>query len=167
MLSRFSDVRLCATPWTVALQAPLSVGFSRQEYWSGFAISSSRGSFWPRDRICICCLGRWIISAEPPGEPTKEGIWMLNKHMKRCSISSLHFSSSVAQSCPTLCDRMNRSMPVQYFRERQIKTTVRSHYASSRTVKIFKTEYNNQWWEWNITLSYLVSTQYPVQCLAC
>ena len=25
-----------STPWTVALQAPLSVGFSRQEYWSGF-----------------------------------------------------------------------------------------------------------------------------------
>ena len=31
MLSRFSHVQLCATPW----QAPLSMGFSRQEYWSG------------------------------------------------------------------------------------------------------------------------------------
>ena len=30
-----SHVQLFATPWTVALQAPLSVGFSRQEYWSG------------------------------------------------------------------------------------------------------------------------------------
>ena len=28
-------VRLCVTPWTVAYQAPLSMGFSRQEYWSG------------------------------------------------------------------------------------------------------------------------------------
>ena len=27
--------RLCATPWTAACQAPLSIGFSRQEYWSG------------------------------------------------------------------------------------------------------------------------------------
>ena len=35
MLSRFSHVRLFATSWTVALQAPLSVGLSRQEYWSG------------------------------------------------------------------------------------------------------------------------------------
>ena len=35
MLSRFSRVRLFATPWTVARQAPLSVGFSRREYWSG------------------------------------------------------------------------------------------------------------------------------------
>ena len=30
-----SRVRLFATPWTVACQAPLSMGFSRQEYWSG------------------------------------------------------------------------------------------------------------------------------------
>ena len=35
MLSRFSHVCLFATLWTVALQAPLSMGFSRQEYWSG------------------------------------------------------------------------------------------------------------------------------------
>ena len=30
-----SRVRLFATPWTVAYQAPLYMGFSRQEYWSG------------------------------------------------------------------------------------------------------------------------------------
>ena len=35
MLSSFSRVQLCATLWTVAHQAPLSMGFSRQEYWSG------------------------------------------------------------------------------------------------------------------------------------
>ena len=35
MLSRFSHVPLFATLWTVALHAPLSMGFSRQEYWSG------------------------------------------------------------------------------------------------------------------------------------
>ena len=34
MLSRFSCVRLCATPWTAAHQALLSTGLSRQEYWS-------------------------------------------------------------------------------------------------------------------------------------
>ena len=31
----FSHVQLFATPWTVAHQVPLSMGFSRQEYWSG------------------------------------------------------------------------------------------------------------------------------------
>ena len=35
VLSRFCCVLLCATPWTLERQAPLSMGFSRQEYWSG------------------------------------------------------------------------------------------------------------------------------------
>ena len=35
VLSHFSHVQLFVTPWTVACQAPLSMGFSRQEYWSG------------------------------------------------------------------------------------------------------------------------------------
>ena len=34
VLSRFSSVQLFVTPWTVACQAPLSMGFPRQEYWS-------------------------------------------------------------------------------------------------------------------------------------
>ena len=36
----FSPVRLFATPWTVAYQAPPSMGFSRQEYWSGLPFPS-------------------------------------------------------------------------------------------------------------------------------
>ena len=35
MLSCFSHVQLCATLWIVACQVPLSMGFSRQEYWNG------------------------------------------------------------------------------------------------------------------------------------
>ena len=35
-----SHVRLFVTPWTVAHQAPLSMGFSRQEYWSGLPFPS-------------------------------------------------------------------------------------------------------------------------------
>ena len=40
LLSRFSRVRLCATPQTAANQAPLSLGFSRQEHWSGLPFPS-------------------------------------------------------------------------------------------------------------------------------
>ena len=40
LLSRFSCVRLCATPWTAAHQALLSLGFSRQEHWSGLPFPS-------------------------------------------------------------------------------------------------------------------------------
>ena len=37
MLSRFSHVWVFATPWTVAHEGPLSMGFFKQEYWSGFS----------------------------------------------------------------------------------------------------------------------------------
>ena len=40
LLSRFSCVRLCATPWTAAYQAPPPMGFSRQENWSGLTLPS-------------------------------------------------------------------------------------------------------------------------------
>ena len=40
LLSRFSRVQLCATPETAAHQAPLSLGFSRQEHWSGLPFPS-------------------------------------------------------------------------------------------------------------------------------
>ena len=44
LLSHFSHVRLCATPQTAAHQAPLSLGFSRQEYWSGLPFPSKCGA---------------------------------------------------------------------------------------------------------------------------
>ena len=40
LLSRFSHVQLCATPQTAAHQAPPSLGFSRQEHWSGLPFPS-------------------------------------------------------------------------------------------------------------------------------
>src|SRR5574337_1166978 len=39
VLSHFSCIRLFVTLWTIALQAPLSMGFSRQEYWGGLPCS--------------------------------------------------------------------------------------------------------------------------------
>ena len=47
LLSHFSCVRVYATPWTAAHQAPLSTGFSRQEYWSGLP--------FPSPTYCFCC----------------------------------------------------------------------------------------------------------------
>ena len=40
MLSHFSCVQLFVTLWTVAFQAPLSMGFSRLQYWSGLSSPS-------------------------------------------------------------------------------------------------------------------------------
>ena len=78
VLSCFSWVQLFVTLWTVARQAPLSMEFSRQEYWSEqFAIFSSRGSSQPRDWTCVlrgsCVAGRFSTT-EPPGKPRNTGV---------------------------------------------------------------------------------------------
>ena len=46
LLSRFSHIRLCATPYTAVHQAPLSLGFSREEDWSGLPFSFSNARKW-------------------------------------------------------------------------------------------------------------------------
>ena len=61
MLSQFSCVRLSVTPWSVALQAPLSMRFSIQEYWSGLLCPSPGGSSQPRDWTWVSCIaGRFF-----------------------------------------------------------------------------------------------------------
>ena len=67
LLSHFSRVRLCATPQTAAHQAPPSLGFSRQEHWSGLP-------------FLLQCM-------------------------------KVKSESEVAQSCPTLSDPMDYSLP--------------------------------------------------------
>ena len=54
-----------AVLWTVTHQAPLSVGFSRQEYWSGLLFPPPGESSWPRDRTHVSC----VSCTEPPGKP--------------------------------------------------------------------------------------------------
>ena len=51
-----SRVWLFAIPWTVAHQASLSMGFSRQEYWSGLPFPSPGGSSWPWDLTQVSCI---------------------------------------------------------------------------------------------------------------
>ena len=48
-----SCVRLFATPWTVAYQVSPSMGFSRQEYWSGLPFPSPRDSSQPRNQTQV------------------------------------------------------------------------------------------------------------------
>ena len=72
MLSHFSHVRLFVTLWTVAHQAPLSMGFSRQEYWSVLPCPPPGESSQPRDPTCvsyISCTEGGFFTAELPGMP--------------------------------------------------------------------------------------------------
>ena len=61
-----SRVRLFATPWTVAYQAPLSVGFSRQEYWSGLPFPSPGDLPNPAIKPGSPALEADALTSEPP-----------------------------------------------------------------------------------------------------
>ena len=56
MLSCFSRLWFFGTLWIVACQVPLSMRFSRQEYWSDLPCPPSRGSSRPRDWTCTSCI---------------------------------------------------------------------------------------------------------------
>ena len=72
MLSCFSNVLLFVMPWTVAHQAPLSMGFSRQEYWNGWPFPSL-GDF-PNPGINLAslrspALAGGFFTTRPLGKP--------------------------------------------------------------------------------------------------
>ena len=58
-----------ATPWTVARQAPLSMGFSRQEYWSGLPFPSPGDLPDPGIEPRSPALQADSLPAEPAGKP--------------------------------------------------------------------------------------------------
>ena len=83
-----------ATQWTVARQAPLSMGFSRVEYWGGW-LFSSRGSFWPRDQARFSHVSYIWQPGSLPLAPPGKSYWD-----RAPAITSWVFSASV--SCFTL-----------------------------------------------------------------
>ena len=68
-----SRVRLFATPWTVAHQAPPSMGFSRQEYWSGLPFLSPGDLSDPGIEPRSPTLQADILTSEPPRKGTTKG----------------------------------------------------------------------------------------------
>ena len=65
-----SCARLFATPWTVARQAPLSMGSSREEYWSGLPFPSPRDLPDPGIKSRSPALQVDSLSSGPTGKPT-------------------------------------------------------------------------------------------------
>ena len=64
-----SLVWLFATPWTVACQTPLSMGFSRQEYWNGLPLPSPGDLPDPGIEPGSPALQADSLPFEPPGKP--------------------------------------------------------------------------------------------------
>ena len=123
MLSHFSCVRLFATPWTVALQALLSMGFSRQEYWSGLPRSPPGGlpdpGIKPEPLKSPELAGRFLTTTATWDTPNLYNVvcqLYLNKKLEEKNpITHGNTAAAAAakslQSCPTLCDPIDRSPP--------------------------------------------------------
>ena len=119
-----SRVRLVATPWTAAYQAPLSMGFSRQDYWNGLPFPSPRDLPNPGikltslalfncvDLSIIVCLSKQI---EGRVRQREEGGETCQKEMsKECKCFHAAAAAAAAkslQSCPTLCNPIDSSPP--------------------------------------------------------
>ena len=73
-VNSLSRVRLFAAPWTVAYQAPLSVGFSRQYYWSGLPFPSPGDLPKPGIEPRSPTLMTDSLLAEPRGKPEDIGM---------------------------------------------------------------------------------------------
>ena len=76
MLSRFSHVSLFVTLWTVARLAPLSIGFSRQEHWSGLPCPPPGNLPYPEIKT-RSTLQVYSLPSEPPGKPKNTGVGSL------------------------------------------------------------------------------------------
>ena len=62
------------TPRTVALQAPLSMGFPKQEYWSGLPFPSLKDLPNPRMEPTSPALADGLFTTESPGEPRSQAL---------------------------------------------------------------------------------------------
>ena len=115
LLSRFSCVQLCVTPQTAVHQDPPSLGFSRQEYWSGLPFPSPmhESEKWKWSHSVVSDSSpphglqptRLLCPWDFPGKSTGVGCHFLLQCMKVTS------ESEVAQSCPTLSEPMDHSPP--------------------------------------------------------
>ena len=74
VLSRFSCVQLCVTPWAIACQAPLSMGLSRQKYWSRLPFPFPGNLPNPGSKPHLLCLLHWQVDSlplVPSGKPNE------------------------------------------------------------------------------------------------
>ena len=96
---KWRGVQLFATLWTVAYQAPLSMGFSRQEHWSWLPFPSPGDLPDPGIKHRSSALWADALPSEPPGS-------LMHVYWKE---------SEVTQSCLTLCNPMDCSLPGSVF----------------------------------------------------
>ena len=88
MLNHFSCVRLFLTPWTVAHQAPLSFGLSRQEYWSGLPRPPPGESSPLKDRTLVSYVSLCMCECVCPGQREN----LKQKFVRTIAMEDIYFS---------------------------------------------------------------------------
>ena len=113
LLSHFSRVQLCATPEMAAHQTPLSLGFSRQEYWSGLPFPSPMHAGMLSRFSCVrLCATPWISAHQAPLSKrfSRQEYWSRVPLPPPLFLTATATAKSL-QSCPTLCDPTDGSPP--------------------------------------------------------
>ena len=103
-----SHVWLFVAPRTVACQAPLSMEFPRQEYWSGLPFSSSGNLPNPEIKLLSAAMQADSLPLAPPRKPKSKVLCSITV---RNVICRCWCSVQSPQSCPTICTSMHCSPP--------------------------------------------------------
>ena len=118
-----SCVRLFATPWTVAYQAPPSMGFSRQESWSELPFPSPRDLPDPGIEPGSPAFQADALTSEPPGKPKNE--------IKRC----LLLGRKVMTNLDSILKRRDITLPTKFRLVKAMVFPVVMYRCQSWTVK--------------------------------
>ena len=117
-MKSLSHVQLFSTPWTVAYHTPPSMGFSKQEYWSGLPFPSPGDLPNPGIEPGSPVLQADALPSEPPGKSIRvysnARFSYLMYHRQPDPLredTAFESESEVAQLCPTTSDPMNCSPP--------------------------------------------------------
>ena len=100
-----SDAQSCLTlcdPWTIARQAPLCMGFFRQEYWSG--LSCPPPGIFPTQglNLCLSCFLHWqagFLPLVPPGKPNYSEQILLHLFQRNVQYKVLHIDKLELPFC--------------------------------------------------------------------
>ena len=103
------------TPWTIVCQAPLSMEFSRKEYWSGLPFLSPGESSLPRDWTQVSCTAGGFLPSEPSEKP--QALYRAGSKDPQQSIyrwKDLHLQAERATNwiCPCLRETASGPLPL-------------------------------------------------------
>ena len=111
----FTSFKSCQTfcdLWPIAHQAPLSMSFSRQEYWSGLPFPPPGESSWLRDQCWVSCIGRQTLyHREPLGKATYHcsSIWIYFMTQALGTVLHLEWMNRNFQPSKALhCEKLTR-----------------------------------------------------------